>query len=424
MGIESLSDADLFALKANRLDKVSDAGLEALKQPTAEVPVQQRPKTVLERNFPDQYPYKLGGTLDKPLGEGKGPMEILSDAAYGAGGRVTDVLSSLPAPIAAGAGYATNVGLQSLPMFIGGAVGKLLQPSAKGAAESLMQSAIKPTPGTLTGNIYGQVAVDAARNPTLAAISPTQQGIVKGSPAKQAIETMLEEGISVSPGGVAKMRGLVDDLNNKITAAIQSSGATVDKSQVASRINDVVSRIERTNPTPQDALKDVEKVYTQFMQNGLVPKNIPVTQAQELKQGIYRVLRDKYGTISSDTNEALKGLALGFKEEVAGAVPAISNLNKQESKLLNALSVSEQKILSEANKNKLGISLMIKDPLRWGMFMADKSPLFKSMLARMLYSGKVPETAGLAAGGAYSAIQSTPSYRGSLAEIANQQNNQ
>lgn len=423
MGIESLSDADLFALKAGRLDKVSDEGLMALKQQSTsqiQQPTKEKPKNVLERNFPEQV--KTIGQSQE-LGAGKGYGDLLSEAAYNAGGRVTDVLSSLPAPIAAGAGMATNMAVQSIPALVGGAIGKTFQPAANAIANRLMTSAVKPSITSMEGTVYGKTAVDAAKNPTLAALTPTETTVIKGSPAQQAIDTMLKEGITVSPGGMSKLNTKIMDLNKQITDIISTSGKTVDKADVASRIQDVIGRIERTNPTPQDAIKDVERVYTQFMQNGIVPRNVPVPQAQQLKQGIYQVLRDKYGTISSDTNEAMKGLARGFKETISKAHPEVNALNAQESKLLNALDVSERQVLMNAKSNPLGLSLLTSNPLKWAAFMADKSPMFKSLLARMLYSGELPATAGMAVGGGISAASGRNNQQGALATLAAQQNN-
>lgn len=296
-----------------------------------------------------------------------GPMKVmqvgnaaLDMLANKAGGKVTDIAANAGASpeFAAGLGTVANAGVQAVPMVAGGEVAKLLTPAMRGEALNLMQSALKPGMKSLR--------MDMGAAPA---------------------QTMLDEGINVSRGGAEKVRARIDDLNNQITQALASSGATVDKNAVAARLQDVVGRIERTNPTPQDALKDVEKVYTQFMQNGLVPQNIPVQQAQEMKKGIYQMLRDKYGQLGSDTVEAQKGLARGFKEEIGGAVPQVRALNAEESKYLEVLPFLERRVLTEANRNPAGLSLIAHNPGAFAMFMADKSSLFKSLIARMMNSG-------------------------------------
>jgi hypothetical protein len=188
--------------------------------------------------------------------------------------------------------------------------------------------------------------------------------------------------------------GMIDDLNNTISGAIKNSGATVDKNAVASRIQDVVSRIERTNPTPQDAIADVEKVYNQFIANKILPDRIPVARAQEIKQGIYKIIGEKYGTLGSDWVEAQKALARGFKEEIAAAVPTtqINALNAKEGELINALKLVEARAI-DGNKNPIGLGWL--NPKEIPFWLMDRSPVAKSVAARAMNAGKeqIPATA-------------------------------
>ena len=59
-------------------------------------------------------------------------------------------------------------------------------------------------------------------------------------------------------------------------------------------------------------------------------------------------------------------------------------MNAEESKMLNALNVAERRVLIDANKNPMGLSLLAGNPQKIAAFMADRSPLFKSLAARML----------------------------------------
>lgn len=113
--------------------------------------------------------------------------------------------------------------------------------------------------------------------------------------------------------------------------------------------------------------------------------SIPVQQAQAIKQGTYRELKNKYGQIGSAETEAQKSLARGLKNEIADAVPEIAGLNAQESALINALNVTERRVLMEANKNPMGLASIAAHPSGWAAFMADRSGLFKSLAARAAY---------------------------------------
>lgn len=112
---------------------------------------------------------------------------------------------------------------------------------------------------------------------------------------------------------------------------------------------------------------------------------ISVQQAQALKQGTYKQLAKKYGQLGSADVEAQKAIARGLKEQVAENVPAVVPLNLEESKLFNVLDVAERKIVTEANKNPMGLAaLRVDDPKAWAAFMADRSASAKSLLARIM----------------------------------------
>lgn len=289
--------------------------------------------------------------------------DMIGKGAYSAGGKVTDVAANIGASpeTAAGLGFATNVGIQAIPSLIGGSLAKSAAPAVEDSARGLMQSAIKPVLKDLrTGK------------------------------AERAVQTMLDEGISPTKAGMEALRSKASAIDDAVSAALKGSNASVNKGAVASRISDLVHRIEATNPTPQQARQSVEAVYDQFVGNGLIPKNIPVTQAQAFKQGIYEAIGKSYGEMSSSTVEAQKALARGLKEEISKAVPGVSGMNAKASDLWNALSVAERKVIMQANNNPAGLSLLAKDPAAMIAFMADRSAAFKGLVAQMLYRGSEP----------------------------------
>jgi hypothetical protein len=310
-----------------------------------------------------------GGPLIGLLGESSTRFnEATEMAAYQAGGAVTDVASKvLPTEAAAGAGVAANVATQAIPMVVGGQLAaRAFSPSLQQGAKSLMQSAIKPTIKEL-----------------------------KTGKATRAIDTLLKEGISPTKGGVEKLRGLVDDLGNQISEAIKTSQATVSKGEVGKSLLDTFEKFKK-QVNPQSDLETIKKAWLEFRNHpSLIGKqDIPVQLAQELKQGTYRRLSEKYGELGSAQTESQKALARGLKEEIAKSVPSISTMNKRESELLNALSVSERRALTEANKNPVGLAWLASSPQTWALFLADRSAAFKALVARMLYSGseQIPST--------------------------------
>jgi hypothetical protein len=302
--------------------------------------------------------------------------DAVEKVGYDAGGAVTDALAGKVSPeVAGGLGFAANVATQAVPTVLGGMAGKVASPTMQAGGKALMQSALKPTIADL-----------------------------KTGRATRAIDTLLEEGVNPTKGGVEKLKGMVDDLGDEIQATIANSTATIKKSDVGSRLVETYEKFKK-QVNPQADLDAIKKAWMEFRSHPLLAgkADMPVQLAQEMKQGTYAQLSKKYGQMGSADTEAQKAIARGLKEEISNAVPEVSALNKKESDLLNALKVSERRALMDLNKNPMGLSLLANNPASWAAFMADKSALFKSLMARMLFSGseQIPSTVGKAAGGLY-----------------------
>jgi hypothetical protein len=302
--------------------------------------------------LPGMPALRLGNALDRE--------------AYREGGNVTEAAakSGMVSPeTAAKLGFAANVGVQAIPVIAGSALAKLGEPALQSAGRQLMQSALKPSRAELASG--------------------------KGA---KAVDTMLEEGINVTPGGVRTLNAEIDKLNDAMHAALARSNATVDKAQAAKALDDLVQRV-KMQVNPQSDMATVQKALDEFLNHPLVAQmsDIPVQLAQQLKQGTYRSLGSKsFGELKGAEIEAQKGLARGLKEEIAQAVPEVGPLNAAESRLLNARDIAENRVLMDANKNPMGLGWLAAHPSTWLGFAADRSPLIKSLLARGLHSGSGP----------------------------------
>lgn len=322
---------------------------------------QQQPATPVAPAMSEQQK-AIADFKARPWGSGFGPF------AHEAGGRVTDLTGS---PVAGGI---TNALINAAPMALTAfGAQKSAAPAMEGAAQSLMQSALKPSK-------------EARRT----------------GDAQKAITTMLEEGINVSQGGVGKLRGAIDDLNKEIAERIANSTATVDKGKAAAELGGLIKKFER-QATPGGDIRAIENAWTEFLSHPLIKGNeLPVQLAQQIKQGTYSILKGKFGEQGSAAVEAQKTIARGLKEGIAEAVPEVGKLNAKESGLLNALKLAEERALQAGNNNPGGLSWLASNPAAWAAFMADKSSAFKSAAARLLYSSRnaAPAVSGFAAGGA------------------------
>ena len=303
-------------------------------------------------------------------------MSDLTDrGAYKAGGAVTDIASGMGASpeVAGGAGYATNVATQAAPVVLGALAGKAVEKPTKWLARKLMASSVKPT------------VVDWR----------------KGK-AVRGIETLLREGVNPTPAGMDKLRGMADDITPQIEKALEGSTARISKGAVADRLRETTAKASQ-QVNPQADVRAIENAWTEFMAHPQLANkaDMSVQQAQAMKQGTYRALNDKvYGELQGASTEAQKALARGLKEEISAAVPKVAPLNARQSELINALKVTERRALMDLNKNPAGLALIAPTKSALVAFLADKSALFKSLLARSLYSG----TAGTAAGAAGGAV--------------------
>jgi len=328
---------------------------------------------LLRNNYPGVQ--ALNPTNDpKQVGLGKaigGAFDWWNEKAYNAGGHVTDLASGMGASpeVAGGLGYGANVAMQSLPMMFGGGGGKAVAtPAMRGTAKSLMQSALKPTSKQL-----------------------------KTGDADVAIKTMLEQGYNPTKAGVAQMKGKIGDLNTQIQHAIAGSTKTLKKGDVGKALQETYNKF-KNQVNPQTDLDVIKKAWLEFRGHpDLAGKTeIPVQLAQQLKQGTYKQVSKKYGEMGSAAIESQKALARALKEGIAEKVPGVAGLNAQETALIKTLDVAERRSLMEVNKNPLGLALLAHNPGALAAFMADKSALFKSLLARVLYSTSesVPASTG------------------------------
>lgn len=308
----------------------------------------------------------LGPVMGAAIGSSKIANEALDRLAYKAGEKATDVATAAGASpeTAAKVGYGANVLTQAVPVVAGGELAKLGSPAMTAGAKDLMAQALKPT----------------------------WQAWRKGEAAK-AIDTMLDEGFTVSKSSIGEMRAKIDTLENQVSDALKNSNAMINKAAVGQRLRDTFDRF-RNQVNPQSDLDSIKSAWDQFKNHpDLIGKTaMPVQQAQKMKQGTYRALSDKYGEEGSAATEAQKDLARGLKEEISAAVPVVSEANARASNLINAMNIAQRRAMMGSNNNVLGLGPMATTPGGFAAFLADRSSWLKSLAALAMYSGRDPST--------------------------------
>lgn len=313
-----------------------------------------------------------GGPMGAALAGGQSGLEnmnkMVERGGYRMGEMATDALAPhVPAEVAGAGGYLANVATQALPVIAGSMIGSSARPVFEGAGKKVMQSALKPPVAELrSGN------------------------------ADRAVKTLLDEGVNVTQGGAEKLQGLVDDLDTTVTGLVDQAPGQVSKAYPASAISDTLEKF-RTQVNPTSDVNAIMNSWDEFSK--VYPDDIPVQLAHALKKGTYKALSGKYGEVGSAATEAQKSLARGLREGTAAAVPETSGLLKKEGDLLNALGLVERRAGVAGNRDLAGLASLAQNPKAAALMLADRSPLFKSLLARLLYSG-APTGATAAGAGA------------------------
>ena len=303
--------------------------------------------------------------------------ELVSETAYKAGGGVTDIAAKagLPPELAAAAGYGTNVGIQALPV-VGGAIARQAAPAMQKAGKWFMTSAVKP--GTTMRR--------------------------SGEGAK-AIETMLKKGISPTSSGLEAAKGAVDDLEVAIQTTLENSPATVNKLGVAksslkSAFDDVKHNLDRVQNE-----KDIKDAIDKFLDHPEVKKyanDLPVAVANRLKQSFYKELGQRPyvpGAQPTAFDKGEKNLAATLRQETLKAEPSARANLEEQAKMMQVVTLLKERVGASQSQNIYGLGgAMSPSITRLLIFWADRYPWFKGWMARALYSGASPVTAGIGVG--------------------------
>lgn len=302
-----------------------------------------------------------GGTV-AGMGVGAVPGAIGGAALGAAGGEAARQLinratgAAAPAtPLDAAAQIAKEGAIQGGAQAVGSGAAALMRPYA----QDLMQGALKPTLGVLKE--YGT--------------TPTK-----------LVKTLLDEGVSVTEGGIAKLQGLLASNQADIKAAVQSATGSIAKKDVAARTLSTAGRLaEQTNPTADlNALGDT---VDEFMNHPVITgPTMSIPEAQAMKVGTYQQIGKKYGEMNSASIETQKALARGLKEEIAAAVPEIGKLNMKEADLMAALDSVGRRVAVAGNRDPVGFAWVAHAPQTFLAALIDRSPMAKSLIARGFYN--------------------------------------
>lgn len=301
--------------------------------------------------------------------------KLLEEGAFRAGGAATDATGS-PA-----VGTGVNLGVQAIPMVMGGGLARAAGPLLEKAGLKTLQSALKP---------------------------PTDM-VVSGE-AERGMRKMLDEGINATRGGAVDLRRAIDKSRAAADAEIKAAsarGAEVGREKVYSEFENLAKKAEeRTFGDPDAALDRLKSAWEKYRAN--VPEKIDIEQAQRIKRGAQKHVSDSaYGELATLEKETEKGIARGLRREIEAQQPSVAPINQNTKDLVTALKMVEPRSAVAGNNTTFGMAPAAMNPKAAAIMMADKNAYLRSLLARGLYNTGRSQNlgkAGALAGTAYGQI--------------------
>lgn len=309
------------------------------------------------------------------------------DALPAVGGAVGGLLGATTGPLTAvaGAGAGGMVGTRA-KQYVKALRGDEALPPAGQAIADMGKEALMQGGAEATGGLIGKGMAKAGSWLMQSAVKPTLSVLDEyRTTAPKLVKTLLDEGINVTDGGLAKLQQLFGETNRQIRQAVEEAPGLIEKPTVAARALETAGRFaKQTNPTKD--LQTVGDTVEEFLNHPVYPGALTVPEAQALKTGTYREIGKKYGEVSSAGIETQKALARGLKEEVAAKVPGIAKLNQRDSDLMAAMDATGRRVALSGNKDPVGFAWVTANPTTFIAALIDRNPAVKSMIARGLYN--------------------------------------
>ncbi len=236
---------------------------------------------------------------------------------------------------------ATQAGVGKLLKWLPG-VNKVLAPEAANV-------------GRASQEVIGKDAIDRTAH-LFAEKSMKIPPSVKQPIRDKAINTMLDEGIPITRGGLKRTQDLVMDLTDKMDAVVQTSGAKNNPIPTADVLGPVQELRDWVGKTVngEKLVGKIDGVVANFKkQYGDV---VTVEQAQEIKQNTNALLKKMYGQLQPVTVEAQKQLVRGLKDRIAQEIPEIAGVNARYGDLKTLETALERAVNRTGNWDWLSLS--------------------------------------------------------------------
>lgn len=179
------------------------------------------------------------------------------------------------------------------------------------------------------------------------------------------VRTGLAERIPVTEKGMAQLEEGIQGLNrdvSQIIATAQNQNKTISKAKLVNELDKMQNFYIENYADPRPYVSAIDRV-----KNGLSltkPADIPIMQAQGIKQTIYKEIKGSYDAakkMGPTPNmeggvAARKSLARNIKQEIESIVPEVKGLNARESAMLGLNESIERAVGRINNWDLLGLA--------------------------------------------------------------------
>jgi uncharacterized protein YifE (UPF0438 family) len=212
---------------------------------------------------------------------------------------------------------------------------------------------------------------------------------------EQAIKSALENKIPITKGGLNRVKGIIDDLGEKMDDVVAANpNAPIKTDDVLLPVQELRDFALKTVNGQKNA-KKIDAVINSF--KAQYGDTITVAEAQEIKRNTNVFLKKSYGELKPVTEEATKQIVRGLKDRIAVEIPEIAGVNLKYGEMKNLERVLERAVNRTGNWDWFSLSAgmagsvvggatgnVMKATEAVGMWRLLKSPIVQSQLALSL----------------------------------------
>lgn len=246
-----------------------------------------------------------------------------------------------------GGGIAKDVAIGGLLQGAGNLIGKI----------PIINKILSPNTASIGAKPMGSGVMDkSAYSVAEKALKVPPSGVIGGVRVdrEKAVNTLLDNNLRVSKGGLNRVKNTISELNDEFDAVVaKNPDAIIKTDSVLSPVNELKDWASKT-VNGNVYSKKIQSVIDNFKKQ--YGDEITVAQAQEIKRNTNAFLKKSYGELKPVAEEAQKQIVRGLKDRIAQEIPEITGVNLKYSEMKNLERVLERAVNRTGNWDWFSLS--------------------------------------------------------------------